>query len=920
MPGFGDFAQALQFGAGLVHGFQKQTEELKASHEQQQLELLKLLSHDKSKSIEPIPQEDIVGTEGFFGKGALKSKEGHPVFKVGGNAFAVKSRAPFQLPGTDEEETAAPAPVKGLEEEIPSTPTAPTAPSAPTAAPPSPAAPTLPQPQQPAAQKTKKLDWTAGYKNLTPDRRLEIDTAIHASAAKYKVPLHEAYSLFGTESNFNHATRSEKGAIGIGQLMQDTADELGVDPENLQENIDGSLKYYAQQKTRFGSTQLARAAYNAGPKAVEKAGNKIPPFKETMTYVQRGADAEGQFQRHFASQQQGNVQAATGKPADTSMLVAGGPGAPAPKPSAQPQEGEPDTSMQVAGVPGAPAPKPGKSVREDYGLGPELTIQDAKKKAALESDKTFVGSYEEPKAILAARRAAVKDAETRFFQEEREIAAAKKALKPDIHNLKLLDMLDHVHSAADFAHFLHTKDATTERDALAPAREQVAAAVATGDPEKRERAVINAYADLTNRNYTDAQIKETLQSAGVNDARELAKAKKLGQQQSEQQIATAKAEIPVKAEEAAATTTARMQAEEKAKPIVTNEAHREIIGQKLAEEINAGNVAKGTTVDAYARDNPDVITFARNTTQAEKDRENESTDPYKMEARVSFPGKRFNDLTGPELAAVREKVKQQKSDEKLGDAETIKRLDASIKSEAKMDEPFPAKDAQYFMHKDTLAPVPAEFSKGDFRAHAADYIRVTPSERKQIEAAIPVLSQVAEMRTLVPRVYGPGGTLHNMYKDTALMKRVGNNFDKLVSYAKENDPDMIQLDKLLAEYGAKSSRMFDGASGNVAFKFLEPTIKLQPRINVGSAFLPATRERLESDFRTAENQIKRNMRMLLGITSVDVSEPIPPGGGTAPKPVAAVAPTAAPATQAPPSPPRSKGEIEADDILGTEKK
>src|SRR5712692_1184084 len=107
MPGFGDFAQALQFGAGLVHGFQKQTEELKASHEQQQLELLKLLSHDESKSIEPIPQEDIVGTEGFFGRGVLKSKEGHPVFKVGGNAFTVKPR-----------------PIIGDEDTTPSAPTA----------------------------------------------------------------------------------------------------------------------------------------------------------------------------------------------------------------------------------------------------------------------------------------------------------------------------------------------------------------------------------------------------------------------------------------------------------------------------------------------------------------------------------------------------------------------------------------------------------------------------------------------------------------------------------------------------------------------------------------------------------------------------------------------------------------------------
>src|ERR1700682_6010521 len=130
---FNDFAQAIQFGAGLLHGFNKQTDDIRAQHDKQQLELLKLLSSDKSQDVQSIDPGEVVGSQGFFGGGALKTKDGHPAFKVGGNVFAVKKRTPFMPADTGEAADLAPAaPVQSLEEDIPSGPEpAPAGPSAP---------------------------------------------------------------------------------------------------------------------------------------------------------------------------------------------------------------------------------------------------------------------------------------------------------------------------------------------------------------------------------------------------------------------------------------------------------------------------------------------------------------------------------------------------------------------------------------------------------------------------------------------------------------------------------------------------------------------------------------------------------------------------------------------------------------------
>jgi soluble lytic murein transglycosylase-like protein len=87
------------------------------------------------------------------------------------------------------------------------------------------------------------------------------------------------------ESAFDPLALSPSGAMGLMQLMPDTAWLLGVnDPFDPEQNIEGGVRYFAQQMDHFGSVELALAAYNAGPGAVETWGG-VPPYPETVNYV-----------------------------------------------------------------------------------------------------------------------------------------------------------------------------------------------------------------------------------------------------------------------------------------------------------------------------------------------------------------------------------------------------------------------------------------------------------------------------------------------------------------------------------------------------------------------------------------------------------------------------------------------------------
>jgi soluble lytic murein transglycosylase-like protein len=111
---------------------------------------------------------------------------------------------------------------------------------------------------------------------------------IQKAASKYDLEPDLIKAVIKTESNGNHRAVSRKGAKGLMQLMPSTASDMNVTkPLNPEEKNDGGTRYLKYLLERFnGNMTLALAAYNSGPKTVEKYGN-VPPIDETRQYVKR---------------------------------------------------------------------------------------------------------------------------------------------------------------------------------------------------------------------------------------------------------------------------------------------------------------------------------------------------------------------------------------------------------------------------------------------------------------------------------------------------------------------------------------------------------------------------------------------------------------------------------------------------------
>jgi len=117
----------------------------------------------------------------------------------------------------------------------------------------------------------------------------QYDELIQRHAAANGVRTDLVRAVIQVESGYNPRARSPKGAMGLMQLMPGTALDVGVinayDPED---NIRGGVRYLRTLLDRYGDDEtLALAAYNAGPEAVEKYGNAVPPYRETQDYVER---------------------------------------------------------------------------------------------------------------------------------------------------------------------------------------------------------------------------------------------------------------------------------------------------------------------------------------------------------------------------------------------------------------------------------------------------------------------------------------------------------------------------------------------------------------------------------------------------------------------------------------------------------
>lgn len=127
-----------------------------------------------------------------------------------------------------------------------------------------------------------------GQLTLAPVPEQTLDQLIRRYAAAHDLAPRLVQAVIQVESGYNPAAVSNKGAMGLMQLMPETAEELAVsDAFDAAENVRGGTTYLRRMLDRFkGDLEMALAAYNAGPSAVERYRG-VPPYAETEAYIGR---------------------------------------------------------------------------------------------------------------------------------------------------------------------------------------------------------------------------------------------------------------------------------------------------------------------------------------------------------------------------------------------------------------------------------------------------------------------------------------------------------------------------------------------------------------------------------------------------------------------------------------------------------
>lgn len=212
------------------------------------------------------------------------------------------------------------------------------------------------------------------FDQFDAEPQADVRGLVSAAAAKYGIPEDVLHRVAGTESGYDPRAVSPKGAGGVMQLMPGTAQDLGVsDRFDPAQNVDGGARYLKQQYDRFGSWDLAAAAYNAGPGAVQKYGGVVPPYAETQDYVRKVGDAQA---------------APAADPGPNPFDQFDGPAtpaAPSPAPVEPPAPRQPAIEAEVIGH-----PEFGKGLAYGRGQGPAATSEpDA-------SGPTAAGAHVEP--------------------------------------------------------------------------------------------------------------------------------------------------------------------------------------------------------------------------------------------------------------------------------------------------------------------------------------------------------------------------------------------------------------------------------------------------------------------------------------------------------------------------------------------
>jgi len=143
-----------------------------------------------------------------------------------------------------------------------------------------------------AAPQARARPVPGGPAPVDPAANVKVDKFrehVRAAAQKYRLPENLLLAVMSVESNCDHRALSDKGAMGLMQLMPNTARDMYVnDAWDPAQNIEGGARYLRILANQYGGDPVqVLAAYNAGPDAVRRAGGGVPNIPETREYVRK---------------------------------------------------------------------------------------------------------------------------------------------------------------------------------------------------------------------------------------------------------------------------------------------------------------------------------------------------------------------------------------------------------------------------------------------------------------------------------------------------------------------------------------------------------------------------------------------------------------------------------------------------------
>ena len=157
-------------------------------------------------------------------------------------------------------------------------------------------------PSYPRYAGMKQLSYLPGTaaRKARPADRQRFSPLVEQAARDYQLDQALLHAVIAVESDYNPHAVSERGAVGLMQLMPQTARRYGVrNPRDPAQNIRGGARYLRDLMEKFDNDlTLTLAAYNAGEDAVVRHGNRVPPYRETRSYVPRVLDFYREYQRN----------------------------------------------------------------------------------------------------------------------------------------------------------------------------------------------------------------------------------------------------------------------------------------------------------------------------------------------------------------------------------------------------------------------------------------------------------------------------------------------------------------------------------------------------------------------------------------------------------------------------------------------